>query len=119
MNNNQLILINTDLPLPLFIRGKVRDTYDLGSHLLIIATDRISAFDSVLPCGIPNKGLVLNQLSIFWFRQTADLMPNHLVEAVDDVNCLDAYIPAENRFPYPSYLAGRSMVVKKKGARSN
>jgi len=113
MSNNQSVLLNTDLPLPLFIRGKVRDTYDLGNHLLIIATDRISAFDSVLPCGIPNKGLVLNQLSIFWFRQTAGLMPNHLVETVDDVHCLDIYIPAENRFPYPSYLAGRSMVVKK------
>jgi len=113
MSNNQSVLLNTDLPLPLFIRGKVRDTYDLGNHLLIIATDRISAFDSVLPCGIPNKGLVLNQLSIFWFRQTAGLMPNHLVETVDDVHCLDTYIPAENRFPYPSYLAGRSMVVKK------
>jgi phosphoribosylaminoimidazole-succinocarboxamide synthase len=113
MSNNQLVLLNTDLPLPLFIRGKVRDTYDLGNHLLIIATDRISAFDSVLPCGIPNKGLVLNQLSIFWFRQTADLMPNHLVESVDDVHCLDTYIPAESHFPCPAYLAGRSMVVKK------
>jgi phosphoribosylaminoimidazole-succinocarboxamide synthase len=113
MSNNQLVLLNTDLPLPLFIRGKVRDTYDLGNHLLIIATDRISAFDSVLPCGIPNKGLVLNQLSIFWFRQMVDLIPNHLVESVDDVHCLDTYIPAENRFPYPAYLAGRSMVVKK------
>jgi phosphoribosylaminoimidazole-succinocarboxamide synthase len=113
MSNNQSVLLNTDLPLPLFIRGKVRDTYDLGNHLLIIATDRISAFDSVLPCGIPNKGLVLNQLSTFWFRQTVDLMPNHLVETVDDVHCLDTYIPSENRFSCPSYLAGRSMVVKK------
>ena len=113
MNNSPSVLLKTDLPLPLFIRGKVRDTYDLGNHLLIIATDRISAFDSVLPCGIPNKGSVLNQLSIFWFRQTADLMPNHLVEAVDDVHCLDTFIPAGNRFPCPSYLAGRSMVVKK------
>ena len=113
MNNSPSVLLNTDLPLPLFIRGKVRDTYDLGNHLLIIATDRISAFDSVLPCGIPNKGSVLNQLSTFWFRQTTDLMPNHLVETVDDVHCLDTYIPAENHFPYPSYLAGRSMVVKK------
>jgi len=106
-------LLNTDLPLPLFFRGKVRDTYDLGNLLLIIATDRISAFDVVLPCGIPNKGLVLNQLSAFWFNQTRDLVLNHLVEAVDDVRCLDAYLPAESRFPYPSYLAGRSMVVKK------
>jgi len=106
-------LLNTDLPLPLFIRGKVRDTYDLGNLLLIVATDRISAFDSVLPCGIPDKGLVLNQLSIFWFRQTANLVPNHLLEAVDDVHCLDSYLLAENRFPYPSYLAGRSMIAKK------
>ncbi len=105
--------MNTDLPLPLFIRGKVRDTYDLGNLLLIIATDRISAFDFVLPCGIPNKGLVLNQLSTFWFNKTKSLVPNHLVEAVDDVRCLDSYLPAQNRFSYPSYLTGRSMVVKK------
>ncbi len=91
----------------------MRDTYDLGNLLLIIATDRISAFDVVLPCGIPNKGLVLNQLSVFWFRQTKHLVPNHLVEAVDDVHCLDTYLPVESRFSYPPYLAGRSMVVKK------
>jgi len=112
-NLNSTVLLNTDLPLPLFIRGKVRDSYDLGNLLLIVATDRISAFDVVLPCGIPDKGLVLNQLSLFWFRQTANLVPNHLVEAVDDVRHLDSYILAENRFPYPSYLAGRSMIVKK------
>ena len=107
------VLLNTELPLTLFFRGKVRDTYDLGDLLLIIATDRISAFDVVLPCGIPSKGLVLNQLSAFWFNQTKDLVPNHLVEAVDDVHRLDAYLPAERRFAYPSYLVGRSMVVKK------
>jgi len=107
------ILINADLPLPLFIRGKVRDTYDLGNLLLIVATDRISAFDSVLPCGIPDKGLVLNQLSAFWFEKTKNLVPHHLIEVVDDVHCLDTYILAEDRFPYPSYLAGRSMIVKK------
>ena len=107
------VLLNTDLPLPLFFRGKVRDTYDLGNLLLIIATDRISAFDSVLPCGIPDKGLVLNQLSVFWFNKTKHLVPNHLTEAVDDVHCLDAYLTARDRFAYPSYLAGRSMIVKK------
>jgi len=106
-------LIDTNLPLPLFIRGKVRDTYELSNSLLIVATDRISAFDSVLPCGIPNKGLVLNQLSAFWFEKTKDLMPNHLIEVVDDVHRLDAYLPAESRFPYPSYLVGQSMIVKK------
>jgi len=113
MSHNQSVLLKTELPLPLFIRGKVRDTYDLGNYLLIIATDRISAFDVVLPSGIPNKGFVLNQLSVFWFRQTAELVSNHLVEAVDDVRYLDAYVPKEKRFSYPSYLAGRSMVVKK------
>ncbi len=111
--DNPSVLMHTDLPLPLFIRGKVRDTYDLGNQLLIVATDRISAFDVVLPCGIPAKGLVLNQLSIFWFRHTAQLMPNHLLEVVDDVHTLDSYVPAEKRFSYPSYLAGRSMIVKK------
>ena len=107
------VLLETELPLPLFIRGKVRDTYDLGNHLLIIATDRISAYDSVLPCGIPAKGMVLNQLSVFWFRQTQHLVPNHLLEAVDDVHCLDTYIAKDNHFPYPAYLTGRSMIVKK------
>jgi phosphoribosylaminoimidazole-succinocarboxamide synthase len=114
MDNRELsVLMETDLPLPLFIRGKVRDSYDLGNHLLVIATDRISAFDSVLPCGIPAKGLVLNQLSVFWFRHTSDLIPNHLTEAVDDVHCIDSYLPAESRFNYPAYLSGRTMIVKK------
>ncbi|MBA7644695.1 Phosphoribosylaminoimidazole-succinocarboxamide synthase [subsurface metagenome] len=113
MTISPLILINAELPLPLFIRGKVRDTYDLGNLLLIVATDRISAFDSVLPCGIPDKGLVLNQLSAFWFKKTKSLVPNHLIEVVDDVHCLDSYLPTESRFPYPSYLAGRSMIVNK------
>ncbi|MBA7628201.1 Phosphoribosylaminoimidazole-succinocarboxamide synthase [subsurface metagenome] len=91
----------------------MRDTYDLGNLLLIIATDRISAFDSVLACGIPNKGLVLNQLSIFWFNKTNHLVPNHLVAAVDDASCLDSYLPSQRHFSYPPYLASRSMMVKK------
>lgn len=110
-NPSSKVLLQADLPLPLFIRGKVRDSYDLGDLLLIVATDRISAFDVVLPHGIPDKGLVLNQLSVFWFRQTADLVPNHLLEAVDNVHHLDSYIEAESRFPYPDYLVGRTMVV--------
>jgi len=110
---NDKVLLNTDLPLPSFVKGKVRDTYDMGNLLLIVATDRISAFDVVLPCGITNKGRVLNQLSAFWFDQTKDLVPNHLVEVLDDVKRLDAYIPTEKRFDYPAYLSGRSMVVKK------
>ena len=113
MSISPSVLLNTDLPLPLFFRGKVRDTYDLGNLLLIVATDRISAFDSVLPCGIPNKGLVLNQLSAFWFNKTKNLTTNHLIEVLDDVSVLDACLTADRRFPYPSYLAGRSMIVNK------
>ena len=65
MNAKPAVLTGTELPLPLFSRGKVRDAYELGDQLLIIATDRISAFDSVLPGGIPDKGRVLNQISVF------------------------------------------------------
>jgi phosphoribosylaminoimidazole-succinocarboxamide synthase len=105
--------LHTDLPLPLFARGKARDVYNLGNQLLIVATDRISAFDVILPCGIPNKGRVLNQISAFWFEKTSSLVPNHLIEVVYDVKCLDRYLSEESRFNYPQYLHGRSMVVKK------
>jgi phosphoribosylaminoimidazole-succinocarboxamide synthase len=111
--NSQPVLLATDLPLPPFIRGKVRDTYELGNELLIIASDRISAFDVVLPCGIPDKGHILNQLSAFWFEKTARLVANHLLEVISDVDRLDAYLPPQTRFDYPPYLAGRSMAVKK------
>ncbi|OGO06632.1 MAG: phosphoribosylaminoimidazolesuccinocarboxamide synthase [Chloroflexi bacterium RBG_13_57_8] len=107
------VLMKSDLPLPVFIRGKVRDTFDLGSHLLIVSTDRISAFDIVLPSGIPLKGHVLNRLSSFWFRLTAGIIPNHMTEALDNVHSLDSYIPEAERFAYPNYLRGRSMIVKK------
>jgi len=113
MASETAVLLKADLPLPLFIRGKVRDTYDLGNQLLIIATDRISAFDVVLPNGIPLKGKVLNQLSAFWFKKTASLVPNHLIEAVDDVRCLDSYLTGKSRFDYPAFLGGRSMIVKR------
>ena len=107
------VLLKTDLPLPLFTRGKSRDVYDLGDYLLIVATDRISAFDVVLPCGIPQKGRVLNQLSAFWFEKTESAIPNHVVQVVYDVSCLDGYLTQAKRFKYPSYLNGRSMVVRK------
>lgn len=90
--------------LPLFHQGKVRDVYDLGEHLLMVASDRISAFDVVLPTPIPGKGKILNQLSVFWFEQLG--MANHLVTA--DV---DEY-PAEAA-PHREYLRGRSMLVRK------
>lgn len=107
------VLLESNLPLPPFSRGKVRDTYDLGNRLLIVTTDRISAFDVVLPCGIPDKGTVLNRLSAFWFQRTESIITNHLIEVVDDVRCLDNYLSLEERFAYPSYLEGRSMIVKK------
>lgn len=105
-------LLETNLP-NLFHRGKVRDTYDLGDQLLIVATDRVSAFDVVLPNGIPDKGKVLNQLSAFWFEKTAHLVPNHVVEVVDDVRLLDAYVPKDSCYLYPKYIEGRSMIVRK------
>jgi phosphoribosylaminoimidazole-succinocarboxamide synthase len=113
MSTDRTILLNTDLPLPLFIRGKVRDTYNLGERLLIVATDRISAFDIVLPTGIPRKGAVLNQISAFWFNQTGNIVPNHLLATVENVRSLDEYLPPAGRPRYPDNIAGRSMVVKK------
>jgi phosphoribosylaminoimidazole-succinocarboxamide synthase len=92
--------------LPLVSRGKVRDMYGLGEHLLIVTTDRISAFDWVLPNGIPDKGKVLNQLSAFWFRTLAHVVPNHLVST--DI-AADRRVPAR----YHAVLAGRSMIVRK------
>jgi phosphoribosylaminoimidazole-succinocarboxamide synthase len=82
---NQLneILLETSLPLPLFKKGKVRDVYDLGDKLLIISTDRISAFDVVLPNGIPHKGEALNRLSAYWFNQTKHIVQNHIIDIVD------------------------------------
>lgn len=71
----------SSLPFPIFRRGKVRDVYDLGDRLLLLASDRISAFDVVLPQPVPSKGAVLTQLSAWWFRRTEDIIPNHLISA--------------------------------------
>jgi len=87
-------------------RGKVRDIYDLGDRLLLVASDRISAFDVVLPEGIPGKGRVLNTISVYWFGQTRDIIPNHLIST--DVGDY----PEEFR-KYGDVLEGRSMLVKK------
>jgi len=86
--------------------GKVREVFDLGSQLLFVATDRISAFDCVMPNGIPRKGEVLTQISYFWFDQTAHLVPNHLASKAGDP------LPEELR-DYSALLSRRSMVVKK------
>jgi phosphoribosylaminoimidazole-succinocarboxamide synthase len=85
-------------------RGKVRDIYDLGDKLLIVATDRLSAFDVILPTPIPDKGRVLTQLSLFWFDLLKEVLPNHVLRAGDFPAPFDAYTDE---------LAGRSMVVRK------
>jgi phosphoribosylaminoimidazole-succinocarboxamide synthase len=113
MDRQKGVLLKSALDLPTFINGKVRDTYELGEHLLIVATDRISAFDVVLPAGIPNKGKVLNQLSAFWFEKTAHIVPNHVVEPVTKKSNLEYYLLKGSKVQFPGYLAGRSMVVKK------
>src|SRR5438309_4554729 len=87
-------------------RGKVRDIYDLGESLLIVATDRVSAFDVVLPDGIPGKGRVLTRVSRFWFNYLAHLVPNHLISVE-----ADDFPPACR--PYREMLTGRAMLVKK------
>ena len=98
-------LIETALPgIPLLNRGKVRDVYDLGDALLFVATDRLSAFDVVLPCGVPRKGEVLTQISLFWFDLLKDV-PNHLISA-------DVTVRPELR-PYAKDLQGRSLIVRK------
>ena len=77
------VVLQSNLALPLLRRGKIRDLYDLGEKLLIVSTDRISAFDVVLPTGIPNKGEALNRLSTYWFDVTKEIVPNHILEVVD------------------------------------
>ncbi|MGH7594916.1 MAG: phosphoribosylaminoimidazolesuccinocarboxamide synthase [bacterium] len=104
---NKPVITSTDFPtLKLVKRGKVRDVYETGNYLLIVATDRISAFDVVFTQGIPFKGQVLTQISRFWFEQTRDVIANHLVST--DV----ADFPEECA-PYHEVLADRSMLVKK------
>jgi phosphoribosylaminoimidazole-succinocarboxamide synthase len=90
--------------LKLLARGKVRDIYDLGDRLLIVATDRLSAFDVILPTPIPDKGRVLTQLSLFWFDKLAGIVPHHVISATDFSGDLA---------PYVETLRGRSMIVRR------
>jgi len=101
------IILKTDMPDIKFIRsGKVRDIYELADSLLMIASDRISAFDVVLPNGVPGKGKLLTQISVYWFRQMEDIIRNHLIATdVDDY-------PSECH-KYREQLEGRSMLVRK------
>jgi len=102
------VLLKTDFPdLKLHASGKVRDVYEIGKQqLLFVASDRISAFDYVLATGIPHKGSVLNQLSLFWFDFLADIVPNHLITAK-----VDQYPPEARK--YKEQLRGRSMLVRR------
>lgn len=102
-----MLVTRTDLPgLPPPRRGKVRDLYDLGDELLIVATDRVSAFDVILPDPIPDKGRVLNGLAAYWFAQTSQILPNHLLTA-DFEEFPQALVP------FREILADRSMMVRK------
>src|SRR2546427_8837323 len=100
-------LLQLDLPgVQKLKSGKVREIFDLGDHLLLVATDRISAFDVIMPNGIPRKGEVLTQISYFWFAQTESFQPNHLVSRPDEA------LPSKLQ-PFSGQLARRSMIVKK------
>ena len=100
-------LLRIDLPgVPLFRRGKVRDTFDLGDRLLMVSSDRVSAFDVIMPNGIPGKGTVLTQLSNFWFARTTGIVRNHLL-ATDPAD-----FPAELQ-QYAELLRGRAVLVRK------
>src|SRR5450631_1900323 len=101
------LVMQTDFPgLKLMARGKVRDIYDLGETLLLVTTDRISAFDVIMNEPIPDKGLVLTSISTFWFRLMEDIVKNHIISS--EV----ADFPAACQ-PYADVLKGRSMLVKK------
>src|SRR5437773_11853942 len=98
-------LTDTELPLKLFARGKVRDTYELSKdELLMVATDRLSAFDHVLPNGLPDRGKVLTQLSIFWFSQPDTFQPDHLISG------MVPHLPAVLKH-FRAELAGRVLIV--------
>ncbi len=113
MSASKNVVLQTEIPgLKPFIRGKVRDVYDLGENLLIIATDRLSAFDVVLPTGIPDKGAVLTQISAFWFDQTRELCPNHMLST--EVAVIREALRAAGAGEVPdAYVTGRAMLVRK------
>src|ERR1017187_1951745 len=99
------VILQTDFPgLKLHGRGKVRDIYDLGERLLIVATDRLSAFDVILPTPIPDKGRVLTQLSLYWFEKLSDVIPHHVIAASNFTGELA---------PYASLLEGRAMLCRR------
>jgi len=101
------VVLETHLPLPRFKKGKVRDVYDLGDRLLIVSTDRISAFDVVLPNGVPCKGEALNRLSYYWFKETSNIVANHVLDVVDPRTVLVKKAePIKIEFVVRGYLYG-------------
>lgn len=106
LRSHPLITESQISSVPLFRRGKVRDVYDLGENLLFVTTDRVSAFDVILPSAVPEKGRVLTQMSLFWFRYLEQLVPNHIVTA--DLREYPASLQ-----PYHEELNGRSVIVRK------
>jgi len=110
------VVLNTHLPLSSFKKGKVRDLYDLGKKLLIVSTDRISAFDVVLPNGIPYKGEALSRLSAYWFNETKDIVSNHILEVVDPRTVLVKKTkPIKVEFVVRGYLYGSAWENYRKG----
>ena len=110
------VVAEANLPYPLFKRGKVRDLYDLGEELLIVATDRISAFDVVLPNGIPHKGEALNMLSAYWFKEVETVAPHHLLEVVDARTVrVKKTSPVKIEFVVRGYLYGSAWEKYKNG----
>jgi len=109
-------ILETHLPFPCFKKGKVRDIYDIGEKLLIVSTDRISAFDVVLPNGIPFKGEALNRLSAYWFNETKNIVPNHIIEVVDPRTALVRKTkPIKVEFVVRGYLYGSAWENYKAG----
>ena len=107
------MIINTNLP-DILHKGKVRDTYTVDEEtLLMIATDRISAFDVVLPTGIPRKGEVLNRISAFWFEKTKNIVPNHFLCLADSPDLKSNYGDNPLLTTLPSEIAGQAMIVRK------
>jgi phosphoribosylaminoimidazole-succinocarboxamide synthase len=116
MTSAETVVLETNLSYPLFKRGKVRDIYDLGDKLLIVSTDRISAFDVVLPNGIPRKGEAITRLSTYWFQQTKDIIQNHIIKTVDPRTVLvkkAKLIPIE--FVIRGYIYGSAWENYKQG----
>jgi phosphoribosylaminoimidazole-succinocarboxamide synthase len=114
--DSETVVLETNLSYPLIKRGKVRDLYDLGDKMVIVSTDRISAFDVVLPDGIPHKGETLNLISAYWFKETEKIVPNHLIEVVDSRTVLvKKTSPIRIEYVVRGYLYGSAWEKYRKG----